>query len=185
MKIYALLPLRKGSSRIKNKNYKIINNKPLYKTVLDEALKSKYISKVFIATNDKSINSYNKKMIIFPRSKKSSTSKAQTEIVVKEFLLKNNCDYLILIQATNLFLKRKHLDEAINKITKNIKFDTLLSVVNTKFFLWKKIKEYCKPSNYIVSKRPRSQDIKDSQLIENGSFYIFKRKNLDILKIAR
>ena len=58
----------------------------------------------------------------------------------------------------------------------NPKFDSLLSVVNLKFFIWKKNKYLCKSLNYKLNKRPRSQDIKDKQLIENGSFYIFKRK---------
>ena len=182
MIIHALIPLRKTSTRIKGKNLKIINKKPLYKFVLDEALKSKLISKVFIATDNEKIKSYNKKMEIFSRSKKSATNKAQTEIVINEFLLKNNCDYLILIQATNPFLKREHLDKAIIKVTKN-KYDSLLSVVNTKFFIWKKIKKFCKPINYFLDKRPRSQSIKENQLIENGSFYIFKRKNF--LKIKK
>ena len=176
MIINALIPLRSKSKRIRNKNIQILKNKPLYKIVLDEALRSKLISNVFIATDQNNIKSYNKKMKIFSRSKKSATNKAQTEIVINEFLLKNYCDYLILIQATNPFLKTEHLDKAIIKITKN-KYDSLLSVVNTKFFIWKKNKELCKPSNYLLSKRPRSQDIKDKQLIENGSFYIFKRKN--------
>tara|TARA_B110000027_G_C16074655_1_gene280776 strand:+ start:114 stop:761 length:648 start_codon:yes stop_codon:yes gene_type:complete len=176
MIINALIPLRSKSKRIKNKNIQILKNKPLYKIVLDEALKSKLITNVFIATDDSNIKSYNKKMKIFSRSKKSATNKAQTEIVINEFLLKNNCDYLIVIQATNPFLKKEHLDRAIMKITKN-KYDSLVSVVNTKFFIWKKIKTICKPLNYLLSKRPRSQDIKENQLIENGSFYIFKRKN--------
>lgn len=177
MIINALIPLRDGSVRIKNKNFKVLKKKLLYKIVLDEALKSKKISKVFVATNNNKIKSYNKKMIIFPRSKKSESNTAQTETVVREFLLKNNCDFLILIQATNPFLKKKHLDEAIKKITTNKNYDSLVSVVNTKFLLWKKFKENCKPQNYLLSKRPRSQDIKNNQLIENGSFYIFKRKN--------
>lgn len=177
MIIHAIIPLRNNSLRIKNKNFQTVNNKPLFKIVLDEALKSRLISKIFVATDNKKIKSYNKKMIIFPRSRQSSTSKAQTEIVIKEFLLKNDCDYLILIQATNPFLTRKHLDEAIIKITKNNRYDSLLSVVNTKFFLWKKIKDICTPLNYKLSKRPRSQEVKKDQLIENGSFYIFKKKN--------
>ena len=158
MIINALIPLRDGSTRIKNKNFQILKKKPLYKIVLDEALKSKKISKVFVATNNKRIKIYNKKMQIFSRSKRSETNVAQTEIVIREFLLKNKCDFLILIQATNPFLKKKYLDDAINKITKNKSYDSLVSVVNTKFLLWKKFKENCKPQNYLLSNRPRSQD---------------------------
>ena len=51
MKIVALIPLRKNSIRIKNKNVLKINNRPLFSFCLNEALKSKLISKVFIATD--------------------------------------------------------------------------------------------------------------------------------------
>ena len=176
MIIKALIPLRKKSTRIKNKNIQKINNKPLYKVVLDEVIKCKLISKIIIATDNEKIKSNNKKVEIFSRSKKSSTNKAQTEIVIREFLLKNYCDYLILIQATNPFLKKKHINVAIKKILKN-EYDSLFSAVNSKFFIWRKKNKFCKPVNYKLSERPRTQDIKDMQLIENGSFYIFKRKN--------
>lgn len=176
MKIFALIPLRKGSKRIKNKNLKIIKKKPLYKIVLDQTIKSKLIKKVFVATDIKNLKFKNKKISIFKRSKRSSSANAQTEIVIREFLKSNECDYLILIQATNVFLKTIHLDKALKRMIENPKFDSLLSVVNTKFFIWKKNNHLCKSLNYKLNKRPRSQDIKDKQLIENGSFYIFKRK---------
>ena len=38
-------------------------------------------------------------------------------------------------------------------------------------------KKFFHGKNYNYKKRPRSQDIKDKEFIENGSFYIFSRKN--------
>ena len=177
MKIFALIPLRKGSKRIKNKNLKIIKKKPLYKIALDQAIKSKLIKKVFVATDINNFKLKHKKISLFKRSKYSSSANAQTEIVINEFLKSNDCDYLVLIQATNVFLQTIHLDKALKKMIENPKFDSLLSVVNTKFFIWQKNNQVCKSLNYKLNRRPRSQDIKDKQLIENGSFYIFKRQN--------
>ncbi len=177
MKIFALIPLRKGSKRIKNKNLKKIKERSIYQIVLEQAIKSKLITKVFVATDIDNFKFKNKKVSIFKRSKHSATAKAQTEIVINEFLKSNICDYLVLIQATNVFLKAIYLDKALKKMLENPKFGSLVSVVNTKFFIWEKKNKLCKSLSYKLNKRPRSQDIKDKQLIENGSFYIFKRKN--------
>ena len=42
---------------------------------------------------------------------------------------------------------------------------------------WKKIKNTYKPFNYNFKNRPMHQDIKESY-VENGAFYIFKKKFL-------
>ncbi len=178
MIIYALIPLRTGSIRIKNKNFIKVKKKPLYFHALNQTLKSKLIKKVFIATKSKKVKIKHKKLSIFKRSKKSNNKKSSTEIVIGEFLKNNFCDYLVLIQATNLFVKAKHIDLAIKKLINNRKkYDSLLSVVKAKYFIWQQNKDLIISKNYNYKKRPRSQDIKNKEFIENGSFYIFKRKN--------
>ena len=178
MIIYALIPLRTGSIRIKNKNFIKVKKKPLYFHALNQTLKSKLIKKVFIATKSKKVKIKHKKLSIFKRSKKSNNKKSSTEIVIGEFLKNNFCDYLVLIQATNLFIKAKHIDLAIKKLINNRKkYDSLLSAVKAKYFIWQQNKDLIISKNYNYKKRPRSQDIKNKEFIENGSFYIFKRKN--------
>jgi CMP-N-acetylneuraminic acid synthetase len=178
MIIYALIPLRTGSIRIKNKNFIKVKKKPLYFHALNQTLKSKLIKKVFIATKSKKVKIKHKKLSIFKRSKKSNNKKSSTEIVIGEFLKNHFCDYLVLIQATNLFIKAKHIDLAIKKLINNRKkYDSLLSVVKAKYFIWQQNKDLIISKNYNYKKRPRSQDIKNKEFIENGSFYIFKRKN--------
>lgn len=179
MKILAIIPLRKNSKRIKNKNFIKIGRKKLFEYTLDEAFKSKLINKIIIATDEKKIKlKKNKRIQIFNRSKRSATGSAPTEIVVEEILKKENFDLVILIQATNLFLKSYHLDKAIKKLIFQKKYNSLLSVVSSKFFIWQNNnKNEIFSKNYNLKKRPRSQDIKDKEYIENGSFYIFYKKN--------
>jgi len=180
MKIFAIIPLRKNSKRIRNKNFINIGKKQLFEHTLDEACKSKLIKKIILATDEKKIKiKKNKKIDIFHRSKKSATGSASTEIVIEEVLKKNNCDLVILIQATNLFLKSHHLDKAIKKMIFQKKYSCLLSVVSSKFFIWQSKVDQNEifSKNYNYKKRPRSQDIKNKEYIENGSFYIFYRKN--------
>lgn len=51
MKIIALIPARKGSKSVKDKNIKIYNNKPLIYHSIKIAKKSKLISRVIVSTN--------------------------------------------------------------------------------------------------------------------------------------
>ena len=86
-----------------------------------QALNSRFISKVFISTDSDKVKINNKKLFVIKRSRASSTKYASTEMVIEEFLKKYSCDYLVLIQATNLFIKSEYLDQAINKLVKNSK----------------------------------------------------------------
>jgi len=62
-KILAIIPARSGSKRIKNKNLKKINNKPLIHYTLEYALNNgKYIDKFFLSTDSKKISKYGNKV---------------------------------------------------------------------------------------------------------------------------
>ena len=69
MKCYAFIFARKGSKRLKNKNLKILNKKPLISYSIDLSKKIKNISKVFVSTNDPKIKkiALKKKCIIINR----------------------------------------------------------------------------------------------------------------------
>lgn len=62
-KILAIIPARSGSKRIKNKNLKKIDNKPLIHYTLKYALNNdKYIDNFFLSTDSKTISDYGNKM---------------------------------------------------------------------------------------------------------------------------
>ena len=63
MKIFALIPLRKGSTRLKNKNFKKINGKPLYRYVTEQSLKCNLIDKVFISTDSDQVKMRHKQSL--------------------------------------------------------------------------------------------------------------------------
>ena len=67
IKVLAIVPARKNSKGVKNKNFKIVNKKKrLIDYTIIEAKKSKYISKIALTTDDKKIIDYSKKSIYFP-----------------------------------------------------------------------------------------------------------------------
>ena len=177
-KIACFIPVRSGSKRIKNKNIVDINGFPLIKYVCKNIIRSKLIDKFYIASDNlkiyDKIGNLKKKIIFFKRSKKNSTGTATSEDVLLEFLkINKDIDILVFVQATNPFINYNNIDQAITKLI-NQKYDSVLSVVKSKHFLWEN-KKITKPLNYNYKKRMMSQSLK-GYYVENGSFYIFYRE---------
>lgn len=182
--VNCLIPVRSGSKRIKNKNIKKINGLPLVKYVCANIIKSKKVDRFYLATDKLDIynklDNLKKKIFFFKRSKKSASDYAQTEIVIEEFINKENIKgIIVLVQVTNPFINFKHIDEAINLLTKK-KLDCVFSAVKSKHFIWSNSKKIF-PLNYNYKKRNFSQSIK-GHYVENGSFYIFNASNFLKLK---
>tara|TARA_B100000989_G_C19387534_1_gene404277 strand:- start:41 stop:442 length:402 start_codon:yes stop_codon:yes gene_type:complete len=113
-KILALVPARKGSKSIKNKNLKLFKKKPLIAWTLINALKSKFIDNIVVSTDSLKIKKISEKYgadVPFMRSKNLASDKAETVSVVMHLL--NNVekyDYLILLQPTSPLRSSQDID---------------------------------------------------------------------------
>ena len=180
MKITCLIPARSGSKRIKNKNIIKFKKTNLLKFIIREIIKSKIINKFVLASDDplyySKLDELKNKVVFFQRGKLSSKDSSTSESVILEYLkkTKDDSDILILLQLTNPFIKKNYLDDSIKKFLK-FGFDSMLSAVKSNQFLWEN-KTNAIPINYNINKRPRSQNF-NNNYIENGSFYIFYKKN--------
>jgi len=177
----AFIPLRGGSKSIQLKNIKKINNRPLAYWVMDAAVNSEKIDRVFISTDDEKIKDITKKynsnkIEVISRSKETATDNASTELAMIEFAYNYDFENIILIQATSPLLKSEYLDKGIELVEKN-KFDSVLSVVRQKRFIWEKSDNEYIPSNYDFNNRPLRQGF-EGFLVENGAFYIISKNNL-------
>lgn len=186
-KICALILAREGSKRIKNKNIVKVKKKPVIFFTLNELNKSEKIHKIFVMTDSSLIESEIKKLKfkkvdVIGRTKKSATDNAQSEVAIFEFVKKYEYEYIYFVQLTNIFLKKQDIDNSINIFFKE-KYDSMLSVIKSDKFIWRKKNNKISPSNYKLDKRPLKKSLKDSYFLENGSFYIFgssgfKKNNL-------
>lgn len=187
----AFIPVRGGSKSIPLKNIKEICGQPLVYWVIDAAIDCRYIDKVYISTdsdvikekvleykqNNMNSNSNIDKLECIGRSEYTATDEASTESAMLEFSEKYLFHNIVLIQATSPLLTTADLDNAFEKYLNN-KYDSLLSVVEQKRFIWREEKSgLIIPVNYNPDNRPRRQEFKGF-LVENGAFYITKRKLL-------
>ena len=60
--IIAVIPAKSGSLRLKNKNIKILNKKPMIYWSIKYAKKSKLLDKIYVSTNSKKNIWFNEKI---------------------------------------------------------------------------------------------------------------------------
>tara|TARA_B100001250_G_scaffold412491_1_gene443847 strand:+ start:13476 stop:14159 length:684 start_codon:yes stop_codon:yes gene_type:complete len=180
-KIHAVILARGGSKGIKNKNLILINGKPLIYWSIKSALECKNIEKIWVSSDHKKILYAAKKFgaEIIKRPKKLSGDKNSSESgwlhALKYIGNYHNVNYIVALQATSPIRNKNDLKFAIKKFFIK-KYDSLFSSsLNNSYFRWT-IKNGNLKSNYNLKKiRPIRQTI-NTELIENGSFYIFCAK---------
>jgi len=175
IKILALIPARANSKRVKNKNLRNLNGKPLIFWSILAAKKSKYITEICITSDSQAILEYAKKQkvktIKRPKKLANDIIHADEAMIHAYQSLNKKYDYIIMLQPTSPLRNSKHINDAIKKIFYSKK-DSLLSVCKNSKFIWKKKNNNFYPINYNIKKRPRHQDVKFYQ--ENGAIYITK-----------
>ncbi|MEA3513206.1 MAG: acylneuraminate cytidylyltransferase family protein [Campylobacterota bacterium] len=151
-RIIAIIPARKGSVGLKNKNTKELCGKPLIAHSIEKAKSSKYIDEVMVTTDCDRITSIAKEYganIPFTRPAKLSSSTATSLDVVLHTLnyyetnFDDLYDYLILLEPTSPLREDDDIDNMIEKLINNEKkYDSLTSIgeVNEHPSIVKKIK---------------------------------------------
>lgn len=180
MSVVALVPLRGGSKGIPNKNIIDLCGKPLCYWSLKAAALAETIDSVYVSTDSEMIaevvSELNLGVRVIRRPSDLATDVASTDDVALHFSSIVDFGDLITIQATSPMVESHNLDEAFRKY-KQEDLDSLISIYRQKQFLWD---EEGRP-NYDPMNRPRRQEF-DGVKVENGSFYISKRKLLIKLK---
>jgi CMP-N-acetylneuraminic acid synthetase len=122
--ILGLIPARGGSKGIPRKNIQPLCGKPLIAYVIEKALKSKYINKLVVSTEDKEIAEIAKEYgadVPFMRPSILATDDAPMLPVVKhavDWLSKNqnySCEVIVLLQANSPLMKTEDIDRVIKK----------------------------------------------------------------------
>ncbi len=126
-----------GSSRFYGKPLKKINGIPMTQICYENAKKSKFIDKVFIATPDKEIKDYFKKHnidIIMTSIKHKRASDRTYEALMKiEKKYNKKINYITMLQGDEPMITSDMIDKATNTLIKNKKIGcvNLMSKINS------------------------------------------------------
>ena len=179
----AIIPARGGSKRLPRKNVLDLNGKPLLAWSIEAGLKSKYIDKVIVSSDDDEILSVSKKYgaNTIQRPAELANDTATTFDAIKHIIENiEKYNYIIILQPTSPLRTQKHIDEAIEELfMKNA--DAVVSVCEMEHSpLWSNtLPKDNSLSNFIQTqiKNQRSQDL-ETYFRLNGAIYICSTKRL-------
>ncbi|MFY9101297.1 acylneuraminate cytidylyltransferase family protein [Aliarcobacter cryaerophilus] len=179
----AIIPARGGSKRLPRKNILDLCGKPLISWSIEAALKSKYISKVVVSSDDEEILniSSNFGADIIKRPYELANDTATTFDVVKHTIDNfENYDYIVLLQPTSPLRNEKHIDEAIELLEEK-QADAIVSVCEMDHSpLWSNtLPKDGNMNNFLRDEvlNKRSQDLEKYYRV-NGAVYICKTDKL-------
>ena len=174
--IKALIPVRAGSQRVKNKNIRPFADSSILEIKIKQMQRIKELDGVIV-------NSDSDEMLDIAKSLGAETIKrdsyyASSEVSINEVYvdLANHCDsdVILFADATNPLIKDDTVRLALKKYYDNINEYNSCNTVNViKMFLW----QNGKPINYSEDKKPRSQDLPDIYAI-NSAINIISREDM-------
>ncbi len=180
-KILAIILARGGSKRLKNKNIKTLQNKPLINWTIDVAIKSKKFCDIIVSSDSEKIlkiaKSFSSKILTLKRSKKISNDNATSEVAILHALKWyerkfSKINYIALLQPTSPFRSINTIKKGIMEI-KDAKINAIISVKKVRFQSDEKGLFYLS-KNRICRKIKFSNNLKSKYKI-NGLFYLIKK----------
>jgi CMP-N-acetylneuraminic acid synthetase len=189
-RVLAITLARGGSKSVPKKNIRKINGFPLIAYTIMEALKSKYITRYIVSTDDKEIKKVSEKYgaeVPFLRPKNLASDKASSVSALQhavQWIEKNEgekYDYIIELMCTNPLKNYIDIDACIKKLIKT-NADSVIAVhqledhhpARIKKIINDKIVDFC----VVEKNESRRQDLKPKAYVRSGSIYALKRNHL-------
>ena len=173
-KIKALVAVRSGSQRVKNKNIRPFAGSTLLEVKIHQLKRIKELDGIVVNSNDDEMLGIAARVgcETVKRDEFYASNSVSMSDVYKNMAENINTDVIAYINVTNPLLKDETISQAINLYFENLEqFDSLNSAHLIKEFLFKDNL----PVNYDLRHQPRSQDLPDISAL-NFAISIISRK---------
>ena len=182
-KIVALLPMKAHSERVKGKNFKNFNGKPLFSWMLDTLLAIKEIDYVIINTDAREILLENglietDRIIIRDRKEEICGDTISMNLIIEDDIDNINADIYLMTHTTNPLITVSTVKGALESFRRNLNnkdrnIDSLFTVdkIKNRFY-----REDCSAVNHDPDNLLRTQDL-EPWFEENSNLYIFTKES--------
>ena len=180
-KIVALLPMKANSERVKGKNFREFNGKPLFRWILDTLLSVDDIDCVVINTDAREILAKKglvetDKIIIRDRKPEICGDMVSMNLIIEDDLQNVDADIYLMTHATNPLMTKNTVQTALNEFqdkSSHNEVDSLFTVnkIQTRFY-----REDCSTVNHDPDNLFRTQDL-EPWFEENSNLYIFTKQS--------
>ena len=157
-RLTAVIPVRKGSQRVKNKSFRKFNKKSLLEYHIEKLKKISSIDEIVVNTDSSEAISLAKRMKVnyWKREKYYASSSCTNSEFWKHIGETTNSEFIMFTNCTNPLVKISRYQEIIKKFkTVNNKYDSVNTVTPVRDFLC----ENNKAINFKINKTPNSQDL--------------------------
>ena len=175
--IVALLPMKAHSSRVKGKNFRELNGRPLFRWILDTLLSVPEISKVVINTDAREILQEkglqeSERVVIRDRKEELCGDEVSMNLVLADDVAAVPADIFLMTHTTNPLLSVETVQTAIKTFLAGMEEggnDSLFTVnrVQTRFY-----REDLSPVNHDPDNLIPTQDL-EPWYEENSNLYLF------------
>ena len=173
--ISAIVPIKRESQRVPNKNFRVINEKPLFYWIITTLRSSEYIDEIVINCDDvyveEKINEHFDFLKFVYRPSELIGNEISMNKIIEYTIPYCKNDSIIQTHTTNPLLTVDTINDVIEKHLK-IKSD-FFSVTNLQERLYD---QKGKPINHNINELIQTQDL-EPLYIENSGFYIFTKEN--------
>jgi CMP-N-acetylneuraminic acid synthetase len=176
MKVIALVPVKQDSERLKNKNFLVLDGKPLNRVILDKLQDIEQIQEIVINTDSDIISEdcsrrYSKARII-DRPQSIRGNEVTMNTIISYDLSQVEGEHFLQTHCTNPLLSKQTIVRAIQQYFEKLdQYDSLLAVESIK----KRAYDYLgHPINHDNKRLLQTQDLPEIY-IENSNIFLFSR----------
>ena len=173
--ITALVPIKRNSQRIPNKNFLEINSKPLFFWMLDSLLNSEFVDEIVINHDDnytvQEVSKYFNSIKFCKRPDELFGDKVSMNKIIESSLDDCTNQSIIQVHTTSPLLKTHTIDKAI-KLHLDKKRDIFsVNKLHERFY-----DKDLRPINHDINNLVQTQDL-EPLYVENSALYIFTKEN--------
>ncbi len=185
MKITAVIPIRSGSQRVKDKNLRPFANTCLMELKIKNLLKVPELTSIVVNTNSEEAieivkKKYSDRIKIHRREEYYASSKCSGSEFFRHLGEVTDTDIFVYCPCTSPFIKPATVSQCINNFLTTSEYDCLATVSSIKEFMWLD----GKPINYNPEHAPNSQNLPNILALNFGVTVVKKEdliKNSNII----